>query len=425
MADLDPRRNRAWRLQALLIAVLTGAGLPVHPGAVETLTTADGVEVTFHRYPAQGDRLLVWWPSEHGLETGHSEVASQLSRSGIEVWIADPFATWFLPTLRASLAEIPRETCGAFLQLAHTRSGKRLYAMGNDRGAAVLLECLSQAFQQGLQTLGGIILISPDLFTPVRQPGQRRELVPLARAANFPVFVVLAEKSIERLYRDEIVNALSNGGSRVYHTVVQAARNRFFFRPDAVATELEATRGLPQIVLRSIELLDHDDGPRGFRPVRDRQKQQIAQASRRLVRYGGPPLERLRLPGLDGHIHDSADYAGEVLLVSFWASWCPPCVHELPSMVRLQQAYSARPFRVLAVNLGEDIPTINDFLKLRPVNFPVLLDAGLHFAKRWQVTAFPSSFLLDAGGQIRYTVAGAIEWDDPAVIAIVEEMLQE
>jgi len=366
----------------------------------------------------------VWWPSEHGVENGYADVASQLSQTGTEVWIADPFVTWFLPTLRASLAEIPRQTCGAFLLAASKHSGKRLFVMGSGRGAAVLLECLRYALAQGLEDVGGVLLISPNLFARASQPGQRRQLTAIAASTNFPVFVVFAEKSIEQLYRDDIVGALSQGGSRVYHTLVQGVRNRFYYRPDAVEVETRAAQQLSRIVQRSIELLSHDKGPRGFTQVRDQQRE-AGVASRKLVRYEGPQHGRLRLPGLDGRIHDVADYLGDVLLVSFWASWCPPCVHELPSMVRLQEAMAERQFRVLAVNLDEETGTINDFLRTRPVNFPVLLDVDLHYARRWQVSAFPSSFLLDGSGKIRYAVAGAIEWDSAHIIDTITGLLSE
>ncbi len=392
---------------------------------VETLTTADGVEVAFQRYPATGTGLLVWWPSEHGIEQGHAEVAAQLSRSGTEVWIADPFATWFLPTLRASLSEIPRDTCGAFLHAAGARSGKRLFVLGQGRGATVLLECLRHAVRQGLQEIGGVLLVTPDLFLRTRQPGRRREFEPIASATNFPVFVIFAEKSIEHLYRDEIVAVLSEGGSRVYHTLVQGARNRFFYRPDASPLEVSAGQGLAGLLLRSMDLLSHDAAARGFAQLDARPAPKAGTPGRKLVRYTGPQHDRLRLPDLDGRIHDTRKYAGTALLVSFWASWCPPCVHELPSMVRLQTAMAGQPFRVLAVNLDETPATINAFLRARPVNFPVLLDAGLRYAQRWQVSAFPSSFLIDGTGSIRYAVAGALEWDDPVVVDTIRQLLAE
>ncbi len=394
---------------------------------VESLEVGGESPIVYQRFAASGDRLLVWWPSEHGLNEGLQRVASTLAAAGVEVWIADPFTTWFLPTLSSSLDEIPRERCGSFLRVARAETQKRLFVIAHDRGARVLLECLRHAQQQGLQQIDGVVLVTPDLYTHTPRPGRPGTFAPVARATNLPVFAVFTEKSVQKLYRDDIIAALTQGGSRVYHTFVDDARNRYFFRPDASPQEQQAAGRLPQILSRALELLDRDDAPQPLAPLReDPTPSAQTGTTRKLVAYTGTVRRReLVLPGLDGRTYALHEQRGKVVLVSFWATWCPPCVHELPSMVRLQSALADQPFQVLAVNLGEDAATIDAFLRARPVNFPVLLDAQSQEAQQWEVFAFPSSFLLDRQGVIRFGVAGALEWDDPAVIDTVTAMLAE
>jgi len=110
-------------------------------------------------------------------------------------------------------------------------------------------------------------------------------------------------------------------------------------------------------------------------------------------------------------------------LINFWASWCSPCIHEIPSMTKLQDTFGSNLISILAINLGEEKGSIETFLAHHPVNFTVLLDPGQSQPKRWKVFAFPTSYLLDKEGIIRYTVAGAIDWDSIDVKQKVSELL--
>lgn len=94
-------------------------------------------------------------------------------------------------------------------------------------------------------------------------------------------------------------------------------------------------------------------------------------------------------------------------------------------MNRLAAAYDARQFGIVSINFKEDAPHVLAFLKRVDVDFPVLLDGDGAVSNRWKVFAFSSSFLLDRNGRIRYSVNTAIEWDDPAVKAVIERLLRE
>lgn len=139
---------------------------------------------------------------------------------------------------------------------------------------------------------------------------------------------------------------------------------------------------------------------------------------------GDPQPPALSLRDLNGRTHTLRQYRGRVVLLNFWASWCPPCVHELPSMQRLQQRLDKRPFTILAVNMGEDLATVRDFITRKAkVKFPVLLDDQGEALKAWKVFAFPTSFVLDTDGKIRYALFGELQWDEPGVAAKLEALL--
>ena len=124
-------------------------------------------------------------------------------------------------------------------------------------------------------------------------------------------------------------------------------------------------------------------------------------------------------------MHQLEDYRGKVILVNFWASWCPPCIKEMPGLQRLQAQLADRPFEILAVNVGEQRYKVWKFAKLVNFTLPVLLDTKSHTFNTWDASVLPTSFLLDTEGRIRYRVQADLEWDTAEVIALIEELLAE
>jgi thiol-disulfide isomerase/thioredoxin len=133
----------------------------------------------------------------------------------------------------------------------------------------------------------------------------------------------------------------------------------------------------------------------------------------------------LDLPLLGGHRVALSSLKGRVVLVNFWASWCPPCRKEMPSMERLKKDLADRPFSILAVNAGEVPDQIAEFLREVSVTFPIALDQEGRAVKAWQAFVFPTSYLVDKAGRVRFGLIGSIEWDDPATKAVIQKLLEE
>ena len=138
----------------------------------------------------------------------------------------------------------------------------------------------------------------------------------------------------------------------------------------------------------------------------------------------------LKSPGLSledpgGKNHNLEAYRGQVVLINFWASWCPPCILEMPDMQRLKDKLSGRPFTILAVNVRESPGTIWKFLSRVKVDFTLLRDSDGQATRDWEVRVYPTSFLVDGKGEIRYIARGAREWDAPDIIQLIEEMIAE
>lgn len=140
---------------------------------------------------------------------------------------------------------------------------------------------------------------------------------------------------------------------------------------------------------------------------------------------GQPPAPDFELKDIDGSIHKLTDYRGKVVIVNFWATWCPPCRFELPSMERLWQKTKDRGVMMLAINLGEDADTIFTFTSDYPVSFPLLLDPDSSVTKEYSVLGIPTSYVINPQGQIIYRAVGTREWDDEqltgAILALTKE----
>lgn len=122
-----------------------------------------------------------------------------------------------------------------------------------------------------------------------------------------------------------------------------------------------------------------------------------------------------------------SDYKGKVVLINFWATWCPPCIREMPSMERLHQQVDADNFKVIAVNQMEDIDQVFAFtgqLEVDPT-FEILFDSTSEVSRDYAVRGLPTTYLVDKQGNIRYRAVGGREFDHAAVISTIEKLIAE
>jgi thiol-disulfide isomerase/thioredoxin len=147
--------------------------------------------------------------------------------------------------------------------------------------------------------------------------------------------------------------------------------------------------------------------------------------SHSLARQAPKPAPALKLKGLDGQPYDLAQLKGKVVLINFWATWCPPCRREMPSMERLSQTLKGEAFSVLAVDVGEDADTIETFTGQldTTLTFPILLDTRSRTMQAWKVAGLPTTFLVDKQGRIVASAIGGREFDHPEIIRTIRELL--
>ncbi|QEN04995.1 TlpA family protein disulfide reductase [Thiospirochaeta perfilievii] len=134
------------------------------------------------------------------------------------------------------------------------------------------------------------------------------------------------------------------------------------------------------------------------------------------------PSPDFTIKNLNGEDVTLSDYKGQALLLNFWASWCGPCKMEMPSMERLEQIGKDKNFRVLAVNLAEPKETVEAFIDNNNYTFDVLLDSDNQIGLMYGARSIPTTYLVDKDGNIVGGKIGTHEWDDPKIVAILEEL---
>lgn len=132
-----------------------------------------------------------------------------------------------------------------------------------------------------------------------------------------------------------------------------------------------------------------------------------------------PPAPDFTLQDVDGKTWRLSELRGRPVIVNFWATWCPPCREEMPSMQRAWEQLQAEGVVMLAVNVGESADTVFQFTANYPVDFPLLLDLDSAVLGLWPVQGLPATFVVDAAGRIAYRAIGGREWDDPQLLAPV------
>ena len=130
----------------------------------------------------------------------------------------------------------------------------------------------------------------------------------------------------------------------------------------------------------------------------------------------------LHLPDLEGQVQALETLRGKLVLVNFWASWCTPCITEMPSIQRLADDMGDRTFAVVGVNVGEGESRVRAMVERLGLDFPILLDKDSAAFERLRISVLPTTYLLDGDGIVRYVGRGPFEWDSAEVKGILRDL---
>lgn len=138
-----------------------------------------------------------------------------------------------------------------------------------------------------------------------------------------------------------------------------------------------------------------------------------------VLRDGAPP--DFQLPDASGHMVSLSQQRGHPVLLNFWATWCPPCVDEVPSLEDLARRLDGSDMRMLAVSVDDDWDKVRYFFA-KGSKMGVLLDTSHDIPKKFGTEKYPETFMIDAAGRVRYYFINKRDWSRPEAVACLESL---
>ena len=424
--------SRPLRLVGLALVLSIGISTAVRASEELLLQLPSGQEFEIQRFPGKGKSRLLWLPSERGFGPGHVQQADALARLGYEVWLADLHGGYFVETGRRSIEQFPLPDIVAIIEAAIASSATDVFIVSSSRGAQLGLIAARewQLTNAGRSGIAGLVLAHAYLYQARPKAGDSAVFLPIVGATNLPVYLLDAQYSTGSARIGELAKALGAGGSQVYTQVIRGVQGGFFVRDrrELDPADLAARERFPRIVERGLKALALAPVPKNAVATRI-DTRRLSSHDQRVTEL--QPLATARAtPALQLRDFHGGNYVldrqrGKVQLINFWASWCEPCVREIPSLHRLQRRIGDPDFSIVTVNVGEEPARIERFLSRVAIELPLLLDLDSEAAREWRIYVYPSTYLVDRQGRIRYAYLGALEWDSPENIAIIQNLLRQ
>jgi peroxiredoxin len=138
----------------------------------------------------------------------------------------------------------------------------------------------------------------------------------------------------------------------------------------------------------------------------------------------GKPIPEIVLPDLQGGTFRLSKTRGRVVLVNFWASWCPPCVDEMPSLEKIHQTLRDKGLDVIGVSVDDDRDVIERFKKEHGLTFTILHDEGAKVANSFQTYKFPETYVVDKEGRLIWKIIGPRDWIAPSPMLDIVGLLK-
>ena len=422
-------KNILLSLLTLWLLLFAGTSLGAVPADEITVEVEDS-ELSLLRFNAEGDDLIVWVSPGFGdLQRAH-DVSYEISKRGIEVWHIDLAESLFMPQSTQTLRALDGRYVAGLIEQAHRRTGKDVTLMTRSYAALPVLRGArlwqiqhdnNISGQAGYLT--GAILFSPELYSEIPPLGMEPVFDPVASSSNIPIMLYQAGKRGNRWQLDNTLGQLQSGGAPVYLKILPGVTGVFYLK-DTSAETTAVLKTLPEEIERVVAMLKRIPTPTTVQEMHSGGKPAQSSLDITLKPFASDmePIA-INLKNAHGELFTRNNFTGKVTLVNFWASWCGPCVEEIPALNRLREKMQGKPFELISINYAETPEQIRAFLDMVKVDFPVLLDEDGSYSAKWNVLVYPATFVIAMDGNIVYGVNGAIEWDSDDVVTRLEALM--
>ena len=400
-----------------------------------SLTLPSGEEIAAEVFGYQDNEKnilrILWIAPSFGIHKRHRQIAERLSQQkinhqNIEVWLVDLADALFLTRSAQSLRGIPGKLVADLIISLSQNHRHETLIISSRYGAIPAIRGIHawQTRRPEHKSLIGAILFSPSFFTHVPQLGVTPSFIPELKAMTAPIHIFQAGKNSARWHLPTVLEQLQNTpvSTEILNGVIS-----LYYDKDTAPETLRALENAPGKIKRAINKLRQHEIPLNARPITATMAATRSSGlDTKLKPYQGSVKPTpFSLNDTNGKLFNVGNFKGQVTLVNFWASWCAPCIKEIPSLNRLKQKMQGKPFRLISVNYAESPKRIREFMKEVDVDFPILLDLDGQIAGQWKVVAFPSTFVIGPNGEIHAGVNAAIHWDTENVIGQLNQLIEQ
>jgi peroxiredoxin len=141
------------------------------------------------------------------------------------------------------------------------------------------------------------------------------------------------------------------------------------------------------------------------------------------VVVAGDTAPDFRITTDDGIRMTRSSFGGKVLVLNFWATWCPPCVEEMPTLNAMQKQLAGSGVIVLAVSVDRNEQAYRQFLQRTGVSFRTARDPEANISSQYGTFKFPETYVIDRNGKVVQKIIGAADWTDPKMVSSIRSML--
>lgn len=376
------------------------------------------------------NHLIIWVAPGFGTHKRAMDMSVTLAGLGIEVWHVDLAESLFLPKSTNTMRKLDGKYLAGLIEYAHKKTKKRITLLTRSYGAIPVLRAMREWQVKNPEKtkkdfyLQGAILYSPELYSKIPQLGLEPEFVNIIDSTNMPLMIFQGEKRSNRWQVKKVLNKLQDGGALAYYKLLSGV-NGVFYSKDNSAAALRQVELMPKKIISTLRLLSKTPKPEKAAKLKGKNFKKSHALDIKLKPFkGNPKPHSLDLVDVFGKRFKKSDYKGKVTVVNYWATWCPPCVEEIPSLNHLRELMRQEKFELISVNYGESKETVQAFMKKVNVDFPVLLDPSGEQSAKWSVLVFPSTFVIGPDGKIKYGINAGIHWDNDSVVRKLKELLK-
>lgn len=388
-------------------------------------------QISVKQYPASGRQLVLYIAPGFGFNERSRELATKLSEYGVEVWTVDLIDNFFLPRGSKSMRGFDGRYVEGIIEYAHKTTGKNITLLTYSYGAVPVLRGARQWQLNNPHLdkiyLNGAILFSPELYQGIPDLGKDPDFEPITSATNIPVMIYQSELRNNRWQLDNIVKRLKKNHAAVFKKILPDVASFFYRKEDSPDPDtVKILQAIPAELVQIINLLETVPTPLKAAALIQTKKPVSKGLDSTLRKYtGNKRPQPFDLQDIHGEHVVRTNFSGRVTIVNFWATWCGPCVKEIPMLNRLMKKMRGEDFEILSINFGESKDKIIDFMKKVNVDFSVLLDHKGRIAGDWNTIVLPSSYVIGPDGKFAYAVNAAIEWDSPDVVEALKSLAKK